>query len=123
MPPLQSGSEDLNLANVASDTTPERAESGSYLREVWSELRKTVWPTWPELRQMTGVVVVAVVLLGVFLGLVDFGLTAALAPLYTTTTPAVTPAPTVSAAPTPVVSPSPAASPSSAATPKPSATP
>ncbi len=115
------------MANVASDTSPERVESGSYIREVWSELRKTVWPTWPELRQMTGVVVVAVVMLGVFLGLVDFGLTAALAPLYTTSAPAVTPVPAVTPAPSTVITPAPSASaapsPSASATPKPSATP
>lgn len=110
------------MANVASDTSPERGESGSYLREVWSELRKTVWPTWPELRQMTGVVIVTVVLMAAFLGLVDFGLTAALAPLYTTTAPAtVTPTPTAGATPsataTPSVSPGPTATPSAAATP------
>jgi len=104
------------LANVASDTSPERGESGSYLKEVWSELRKTVWPTWPELRQMTGVVIVTVVLMAAFLGLVDFGLTAALAPLYTTTsTPAATPTPTAVVTPTPSVSPVPSATPSAAA--------
>ncbi|MHB8395471.1 MAG: preprotein translocase subunit SecE [Candidatus Dormibacteria bacterium] len=104
------------MANVASDTSPERGESGSYLKEVWSELRKTVWPTWPELRQMTGVVIVTVVLMAAFLGLVDFGLTAALAPLYTTTsTPAATPTPTAVVTPTPSVSPVPSATPSAAA--------
>jgi preprotein translocase subunit SecE len=103
------------LANVAGGDRPEPSESG-YLREVWSELRKTVWPTWPELRQMTGVVIVTVVLLGAFLGLLDFGLTSMLKPLYTSTaaaTPAVTatPAPTVAVSPTPTASPSATASP------------
>jgi preprotein translocase subunit SecE len=110
------------LANVVSEAPAEGKESGGYLREVWSELRKTVWPTWPELRQMTGVVIVTVVLLGAFLGLVDFGLTALLAPLYTTTTtPAVTPAPTATAParPTPSVAPSstPTATPPASPTP------
>ncbi len=103
------------MANVVSETPAEGAESGGYLREVWSELRKTVWPTWPELRQMTGVVIVTVVLLGAFLGLVDFGLTALLAPLYTTPTPAVTPAPSATAPAT--------AAPSAAPSPTPTATP
>jgi preprotein translocase SecE subunit len=112
------------LANVANDTPAERQESGSYLKEVWSELRKTVWPTWPELRQMTGVVVVAVVMLGVFLGLLDFGLTAALAPLYASTpttaaTSTTTPAPTAAVTPTPSVSPSPSATPTPSASPTP----
>ena len=111
----------MQLANSVGESTPEARERGGYLREVWAELRKTVWPTWPELRQMTGVVIVTVVLLGVFLGLLDFGLTAMLAPLYTTTpvptapatpstsVPAVTPTPSASAAPSP--SPLPSASP------------
>ncbi|MGC1193555.1 MAG: preprotein translocase subunit SecE, partial [Candidatus Dormiibacterota bacterium] len=76
------GAKERVLANVPRGERPE-SDEGGYLREVWSELRKTVWPTWPELRQMTGVVIVTVVLLGAFLGLLDFGLTSALKPLYT----------------------------------------
>lgn len=105
------------MANSVGEAAPEARERGGYLREVWSELRKTVWPTWPELRQMTGVVIVTVILLGAFLGLLDFGFTAGLAPLYTsnptaTTTPAVTPTPnpTASASASPSASPSPTAS-------------
>ncbi|HVB54291.1 MAG TPA: preprotein translocase subunit SecE [Candidatus Acidoferrales bacterium] len=93
------------MANVAREDRPESSEGG-YLRGVVSELRKTVWPTWPELRQMTGVVIVTVVLLGAFLGLLDFGLTSLLKPLYTTAptataTTAPTAAPTVTVTPTP----------------------
>ncbi|MGA2872678.1 MAG: preprotein translocase subunit SecE [Candidatus Dormibacteria bacterium] len=91
------------MANAAGEDRPESSEGG-YLREVWSELRKTVWPTWPELRQMTGVVIVTVVLLGAFLGLLDFGLASALRPLYTTV-----PAATATATPSVVVTPSPSA--------------
>ncbi|MGA9776266.1 MAG: preprotein translocase subunit SecE [Candidatus Dormiibacterota bacterium] len=109
------------MANSVGEASPERQERGGYLREVWSELRKTVWPTWPELRQMTGVVIVTVVLLGVFLGLLDFGLTAALAPLYTSNTPATattTPSTSAPAAtPTPTGTPSPSAAPSVSPTP------
>jgi hypothetical protein len=55
---------------------------------------------------MTGVVIVTVVLLGAFLGALDFGLTALLAPLYTTTTaPAATPVPSTKATPTATASP------------------
>lgn len=103
------------MANVAREDRPESNEGG-YLREVWGELRKTVWPTWPELRQMTGVVIVTVVLLGAFLGLLDFGLTSLLRPLYTspaavtaTSSPSATAAATPSA--TPTAPPSPSASP------------
>jgi preprotein translocase subunit SecE len=94
------------LARDAREAPAEGTESGGYLREVWSELRKTVWPTGSELRQMTGVVIVTVVLLGAFLGALDFGLTALLAPLYTTTTaPAATPVPSTKATPTATASP------------------
>ncbi|HEY6538954.1 MAG TPA: preprotein translocase subunit SecE [Candidatus Dormibacteraeota bacterium] len=101
------------MANVAREDRPDASEGG-YLREVWSELRKTVWPTWPELRQMTGVVIVTVVLLGTFLGLLDFGLTSLLRPLYTaTSTSTATPTPTPAATTTP----SPSASPTATASP------
>lgn len=94
------------MARDAREAPAEGTESGGYLREVWSELRKTVWPTGSELRQMTGVVIVTVVLLGAFLGALDFGLTALLAPLYTTTTaPAATPVPSTKATPTATASP------------------
>jgi len=102
------------LANVAREDRPDSNEGG-YLREVWSELRKTVWPTWPELRQMTGVVIVTVVLLGTFLGLLDFGLTSLLRPLYTSTSPttAATPTPTAAATPTPTATATPTPTPTS----------
>ena len=83
-----------------------RGGRGGYLREVWAELRKTVWPTWAELRQMTGVVIITVVLFGAFLGLLDLGLTSLLRPLYTSSAPAGAPA----AVPSPVISTGPAPS-------------
>ncbi len=107
------------MANVAREERSEPREGG-YLREVWSELRKTVWPTWPELRQMTGVVVVTVVMLGAFLGILDFGLTSLLKPLYTarqTTTATATPTPAASATPTPSASPTVTVSPSPSTSP------
>ncbi len=94
-----------------------RGGRGGYLREVWAELRKTVWPTWAELRQMTGVVVITVVLFGAFLGLLDLGLTSLLRPLYTSSAPAGA----TGASPNPLVSASPAPS-SSAPTPTPTVT-
>ncbi|MGH7642214.1 MAG: preprotein translocase subunit SecE [Candidatus Dormibacteria bacterium] len=99
------------MANVAREDQPESSEGG-YFRGVVSELRKTVWPTWPELRQMTGVVIVTVVLLGAFLGLLDFGLTSLLKPLYTTApTTTATPAPTAATtSPSPTATPTPTSS-------------
>ncbi len=119
------------MANVVGEYPNERErdsgsgrERGGYLREVWSELRKTVWPTWPELRQMTSVVIVTVVLLGVFLGALDYGLTRLLQPLYTNNNSSVATAPsttTPSPAPSVKVTPTPSATPG--ASPTPSATP
>lgn len=52
-----------------------RAQGGGaaqFLRDVYDELRKVVWPTWPELYRYTLVVIFTVVLLGVFIGGVDY---------------------------------------------------
>ncbi len=42
-----------------------------YFRETSGELRKVSWPTWPEARQLTGLVLVVMVVMGLLLGLVD----------------------------------------------------
>ena len=55
-------------------TTTAGSGSGRFLREVLDELRKVVWPTWGELYRYTLVVIVTVVILGVFIGGVDYGI-------------------------------------------------
>ena len=45
-----------------------------FLREVYDELRKVVWPTPAELYRYTVVVIVTVVVISGFIGLVDLGL-------------------------------------------------
>lgn len=45
-----------------------------FLGEMLDELKKASWPTWPELRQSTVVVLLACVLLGVFTSIADFSL-------------------------------------------------
>ncbi|HEV7680044.1 MAG TPA: preprotein translocase subunit SecE [Candidatus Dormibacteraeota bacterium] len=60
-----------------------RAERGNYFAEVVGELRKVVWPTWDELRRMTGVVIVTVILLAAIIGLADLLLSIAVKQLYT----------------------------------------
>lgn len=58
----------------------KRAESAPefsvvrFLREVFDELRKVVWPTWGELYHYTIIVIVTVIVLGGFIGGVDYGL-------------------------------------------------
>ncbi len=55
----------------------ERAKKQSairrYFNETTGELRKVSWPTWPEARQLTILVIIVMVAIGVFLGLVDYG--------------------------------------------------
>jgi preprotein translocase subunit SecE len=43
----------------------------SYFRETSGELRKVSWPTWPEARQLTWLVLMVMVAMGLLLGLVD----------------------------------------------------
>ncbi|GAC1668570.1 MAG: hypothetical protein PVS3B2_08270 [Candidatus Dormibacteraceae bacterium] len=61
---------------VTADKSAERRSSDvgpiRFLREVYEELRKVVWPTPAELYRYTLVVIFTVVLLGTFIGGVDF---------------------------------------------------
>ena len=43
-----------------------------FIREVFDELRKVVWPTWGELYRYTLVVIFTVIVLGGFIGGVDY---------------------------------------------------
>lgn len=43
-----------------------------YLRETSGELRKVNWPTWPEARRLTGLVLLVMLVIGVFLAGVDY---------------------------------------------------
>jgi preprotein translocase subunit SecE len=45
-----------------------------FLKEVRIELTKVTWPTPSELRGSTGVVIVTVLMITLFIGLVDLGL-------------------------------------------------
>jgi len=58
---------DKSADRPSSDFSPVR-----FLREVYEELRKVVWPTPAELYRYTLVVIFTVVLLGTFIGGVDF---------------------------------------------------
>ncbi|HVC76851.1 MAG TPA: preprotein translocase subunit SecE [Candidatus Micrarchaeaceae archaeon] len=60
-------------------TTKRRAEQAPssfslvrFLRDVYDELRKVVWPTWGELYRYTLVVIVTVIVIGGFIGGVDY---------------------------------------------------
>ena len=43
-----------------------------YVRETTGELRKVSWPTWPEARHLTMLVLLVMLTVGLFLALVDF---------------------------------------------------
>ena len=45
---------------------------GQFLREVFDELRKVVWPSWGELYRYTLVVIFTVIVLGAFIGGTDY---------------------------------------------------
>jgi preprotein translocase subunit SecE len=45
---------------------------GQFIRDVYDELRKVVWPTGGELYRYTLVVIFTVILLGVFVGGTDY---------------------------------------------------
>ena len=45
----------------------------AFFRESLGELRKVTWPTWPEARQLTGLVLLVMVIIGIILGLTDAG--------------------------------------------------
>ena len=43
-----------------------------YIRETTGELRKVSWPTWPEARRLTILVLLVMLVVGLFLAGVDF---------------------------------------------------
>jgi preprotein translocase subunit SecE len=48
-------------------------QSVDFLRDVRSEVKKVTWPTRKEALASTGVVIIAVMIVAVYLGLVDLG--------------------------------------------------
>ncbi|TMD15632.1 MAG: preprotein translocase subunit SecE [Chloroflexi bacterium] len=54
------------------DEPRSQAGIGQFLRDVYDELRKVVWPTAGELYRYTLVVIFTVVLLGIFIGGTDY---------------------------------------------------
>ena len=58
----------------AETRRPSGPGAGHFLREVYEELRKVVWPTPAELYRYTLVVVLTVAIISSFVGGVDFGL-------------------------------------------------
>ncbi len=49
-------------------------KSGQFLRDVVKELKRVSWPTRKELFRYTTVVVITVVIMAIFFGIVDLGI-------------------------------------------------
>ncbi len=62
------------MAVTARKRTEPTTEGGigRFLREVFDELRKVVWPTWGELYRYTLVVIFTVIVLGTYIGGADY---------------------------------------------------
>ena len=45
----------------------------SFFRETTGELKKVSWPTWPEARQLTLLVLAVMIVMGIILGITDAG--------------------------------------------------
>ena len=52
---------------------------GTKIKDVFSELKKVVWPTFPKIVKQTGVVIVVVLIFLVVIGAFDYGLARLLA--------------------------------------------
>src|SRR5512136_1701421 len=50
-----------------------------FFRETMGELRRVTWPTWPEARNLTIIVIIVLVAMAIFLWLVDLSATQLLA--------------------------------------------
>ena len=57
------------------DKTKRENRLQRFFRETVGELRRVHWPTWPEARRLTIIVICVLVLMAAFLGLVDEGAT------------------------------------------------
>jgi len=65
---------------AGKDDKPKReGRIKRFIRETSGELRRVSWPTWPEARRMTFIVIVVVFVMAIFLGLVDLGASSLLA--------------------------------------------
>jgi preprotein translocase subunit SecE len=59
-------------ADKRAEQRPSEFAPGRFLREVYEELRKVVWPTPAELYRYTLVVIFTVIVLGIFIGGTDY---------------------------------------------------
>jgi preprotein translocase subunit SecE len=60
------------LAEKAKKVKKKENAIQRYFRETSGELRKVSWPTWPEARRLTGLVLLVMVVVGAYLATVDY---------------------------------------------------
>jgi preprotein translocase SecE subunit len=73
--------------------TPASGRSGplGYLRGVWEELKKVVWPARDELARMTGIVIATVIIFAALVGSADYLLSLGVKQAITTQAASATP--------------------------------
>ena len=59
------------MAEKAKQVKKKENAVQRYVRETTGELRKVSWPTWPEARRLTILVLIVMVVMGLFLASVD----------------------------------------------------
>lgn len=59
------------MAEKAKKVKKQENAIQRYFRETSGELRKVSWPTWPEARRLTGLVLLVMFVVGLFLASVD----------------------------------------------------
>ena len=55
-----------------AEVTPPGRQN--FLNEVLTELKKTTWPTRPEALRLTYVVIAVIIILGIYMAILDYGL-------------------------------------------------
>ena len=58
-------------------------DGGKWFREMRSELKKVVWPTLPQVVKNTSIVIGMTLVVAIFIGIIDLGLTAGVKALLT----------------------------------------
>lgn len=72
--PWHGGGMESIMSNKKSNIFVRAAKKiGGYFRELKSELKKVTWPTFKQVRNNTGIVLIAVIAVGAFVALLDFG--------------------------------------------------
>ncbi|MBL8051132.1 MAG: preprotein translocase subunit SecE [Anaerolineales bacterium] len=60
------------MAEKAKQVKKKENAIQRYFRETSGELRKVSWPTWPEARRLTGLVLLVMLVVGLLLASVDY---------------------------------------------------